>query len=662
MMSLMEAIEKSQSNSPQLDNEDLKQIDADDLEEIDLKWQMTMLTMRARRRGHFARECRSPRDNRNKDTPRRTVPAKASTSNALVSQCDEVGSYDWNFQADEEPTNYALMEFLSSGSSSSSGSDNEEFNCDDLNSFESDGSVPTSPINDRYKLGEGYHVVPPPYTGTFMPPKPNLVFHDAPLASEIVPNVVHVKSSTNKTSKEMSKILRPDAPIIKDWTSDFKDESEPEHVVPATVLTRARLVPFNAARPVPTAVPKSTIKSPRPVKHVVKLAHTPIRRHINHKPAPRNSTFNQKVNTVKVKKIQVSYGLGPQKTLSFFFDVHGNPQQAIKDKGVIDSGCSRHMTVNISYLSDFEEINEGYVAFGGNPKGGKITGKCKIKTGNLVRGLPSKVFENNHTCVACKKGKQYRASCKSKPVSSVSHPLKRLHMDLFRPTFVKSLNKKRYCLVVTDDYSRFSWVFFLATKDETSTILKNVIKGRENQINHRVNIIRCNNGTEFKNHDLNMFCGMKGIKKEFSVAKTPQQNGVAKRNNITLIKATRTVLADLLLPISFWAEVVNTACYVQNRVLVTKPYNKTPYELLLGRSPSIGFMRPFRCHVTILNTLDPLGKFNGKVDEGFLVGYSVNSKAFRVFNSRTKIVQETLHINFLENQPNVYNNQQFSSM
>nr|GFA62195.1 retrovirus-related Pol polyprotein from transposon TNT 1-94 [Tanacetum cinerariifolium] len=101
------------------------------------------------------------------------------------------------------------------------------------------------------------------------------------------------------------------------------------------------------------------------------------------------------------------------------------------------------------------------------------------------------------------------------------------------------------------------------------------------------------------------------------------------------------------------AEAVNTACYVQNRVLVTKPQTKTLYELLLGRTPSIGFIRPFGCPVTILNTLDPLVKFDGKVDEGFLVGYYVSSKAFRVFNSKTQIVKETLHINFLENRPNV---------
>ncbi|GJU66364.1 putative ribonuclease H-like domain-containing protein, partial [Tanacetum coccineum] len=118
-------------------------------------------------------------------------------------------------------------------------------------------------------------------------------------------------------------------------------------------------------------------------------------------------------------------------------------------------------------------------------------------------------------------------------------------------------------------------------------------------------------------------------------------------------KGARTMLADSLLPTAFWAKAVNTACYVQNRVLVTKPHNKTPYELLLGRPPSISFMRPFGCPVTILNTLDPLGKFDRKADVGFLVGYSIISKAFRVFNIRIRKVEENLHINFLENKPNV---------
>ncbi|GJR73561.1 putative ribonuclease H-like domain-containing protein [Tanacetum coccineum] len=231
----------------------------------------------------------------------------------------------------------------------------------------------------------------------------------------------------------------------------------------------------------------------------------------------------------------------------------------------------------------------------------------KLVKGNLVRGLPSKTFENDHTCVACQKGKQHKASCKTKHVSSISQHLQILHMDLFGPTSVRSINHKTYCLVVTDDFSR----------------------------------------------EMDEFCGQKGIKREYSVARTPQQNGVAERKNRTLIEAARTMLADSLLPIVFWAEAVNTACYVLNRVLVTKPHNKTPYELIIGRAPSISFMRPFGCPVTILNTLDPLGKFDGKAEEGFLVGYSVNSKAFRVFNSQTRKVEENLHVNFLENKPNV---------
>ncbi|GKC10934.1 putative ribonuclease H-like domain-containing protein [Tanacetum coccineum] len=123
---------------------------------------------------------------------------------------------------------------------------------------------------------------------------------------------------------------------------------------------------------------------------------------------------------------------------------------------------------------------------------------------------------------------------------------------------------------------------------------------------------------------MNEFCKMKGIWREFSVARTPQQNGVAERKNKTLIEATRTMLADSKLPTTFWAETVNTACYVQNRVLVIKPHNKTPYELFLGKKPALRFMRPFGCPVTILNTLDHLDKFDGKSNDGFFVGYSIN--------------------------------------
>ncbi|GJV41194.1 putative ribonuclease H-like domain-containing protein [Tanacetum coccineum] len=223
----------------------------------------------------------------------------------------------------------------------------------------------------------------------------------------------------------------------------------------------------------------------------------------------------------------------------------------------------------------------------------------KLVKGNLVRGLPSKLFENDETCVACQKEKQHRASYKSKTENSISLPLHLLHMDLFGPTFVKSRMKKMYYLVVTDDYSRFTWVFFLATKDETSGILKSFITGIENLVDHKVKVIRCDNGIEFKNKEMNQFCEKKSILRQFSVARTPQKNGVAERRNRTLIEAARTMLADSKLSTTFWAEAVNTACHVQNRALVVKPHNKTPYELFHG-------------------------KFDGKADKGFFVGYSLN--------------------------------------
>nr|GEU43796.1 hypothetical protein [Tanacetum cinerariifolium] len=178
----------------------------------------------------------------------------------------------------------------------------------------------------------------------------------------------------------------------------------------------------------------------------------------------------------------------------------------------------------------------------------------KLMKGNLVRGLPSKIFENDHTCVACQKGKQHKASCKAKIVSSVNQPLQILHMDLFGHTY-----------------------------DETTLILTDFIRQAKNQFNQKVKTIRSDNGTEFKNHNLTEFYGLKGIKREYSNARTSQQNGVAERKNMTFIETARTMFEDSFLHTTFWAETVNTACYVLNMVLVTKPQNKTSYELLTGK-------------------------------------------------------------------------------
>nr|GEW92940.1 uncharacterized mitochondrial protein AtMg00810-like [Tanacetum cinerariifolium] len=437
--------------------------------------------------------------------------------------------------------------------------------------------------------------------------------------------------------------------------ASFTHKHPPKHMVPAAVLTQSKPVSFTTVRSVCAVVSKIMVTRPRHAHLIDTKSNSPIRRHITRSLSLKISNSPPRVIAAQASVVSAAMGKKGK---------WGNPQYALKDKGVIDSGYSRHMTWNMSYLSDFEELNGGYVAFGGNPKGGKISGKGKIKTGKLdfkdvyfVKELKFNLFNVSQMCG--KKNSVLFTDTKCLVLSldfklpDESQVLLRgprennmLHMDLYGPTFIKSLNKKSYCLVITDDYSRFTWVFFLAIKDETSPILKTFITGLENKLSIKVKVTRSDNETEFKNSDINQFRRLKGIKKEFSVPRTPQQNGIVERKNRILIEAARTMLADSLLPVSFWAEAINNACYVQNRVLVTKPHNKTPYELLHGRTPSIGFMRPFGCPVTILNTLDPLG-------EGFLVGYSVNSKAFKVFNSRTRIVQETLHVNFLENKPNI---------
>nr|GFB35032.1 hypothetical protein [Tanacetum cinerariifolium] len=499
------------------------------------------------RRGHFARECRSPKDTRRNvsvEPHKRTVPVETSTSNALVLQCDGVGSYDWSFQAKEEPTNYALMAFTSSSSSSS---DNNVASCSkectkayvslhshydkltsdlrksqfDVLSYktgleyvearllvyqqnetvfeedikllkldvelrdnalvafrqkfkkaeqerddsESDVSMHASPIYAKYQSGEGYHDVPPPYTRTFMLPKPDLVFHDAPTVNETVYTAFNVELSLTKPDKDLSHSLRPSALIIEDWISDSEDDSEAEssqnnpsfvqpteqvktfrpyvkpaeypipannlrticpksrghsnsrnrkacfvckslthlikdcdfykkkmvqtparnhaqrgnhqhyarmshpnphrHVVPTTVLTRSKLVPLTAS------VPHNNVLRPRPTKTVGTKPHSSPRRTINHRPSPSVSNFPPKVTIVQAPKVNAVKGIQGN---------WGNPYHALKDNGVIDSGCSRYMTGNMSYLTDFEEINGGYIVFSGNPKGGKITSKGKIRT------------------------------------------------------------------------------------------------------------------------------------------------------------------------------------------------------------------------------------------------------------------------------------------
>ncbi|GJT83343.1 putative ribonuclease H-like domain-containing protein [Tanacetum coccineum] len=397
--------------------------------------------------------------------------------------------------------------------------------------------------------------------------------------------------------------------------------------VPKAILNKTGIFPLNAARQnlSSQAAVTSTarnVNTARPIVNEIRpsnnfyKSHSPIRRPSNRTTTPKANFTSHIVNTAWDKTISA---IGGNR------ETAADPQKSLKNKGIVDSRCSMHMTRNKAYLVEYQDYNGGPVAFGGSK--GQITGKGKIISGkldfedlyflkelkqfnlfflsqmcdnknkvlftdseclmlspdfklpdenqvllrvprqnnmysfnlenivptgglacliakaiidesnkwhrrlghvnfknlnklvkgNLVRGLPSKIFQNDHTCVACQKGKQHKASCKAKVVSSISQPLQLLHMDLFGPTSVKSINHKTYCRVITDDFSRFSWVFFLRTNDKTSGILKDFIRQIKNQLNQKVKIIRCDNGTEFKNRDIIKFCRSKGIKREYKM-------------------------------------------------------------------------------------------------------------------------------------------------
>nr|GEY78248.1 ribonuclease H-like domain-containing protein [Tanacetum cinerariifolium] len=329
--------------------------------------------------------------------------------------------------------NWNLSQLLASQTSDKTGLgyDNQVFNstvfdCDEMFSYESDVSMPTSLVYDRNKSGEGYHAVPPPYTGTFMPFKPDLVFHDAPTVNETVPTAFNKMNLRPFEHPILAKKLRKDIPksrghrhsrnrkacfVCKSLTHLIKNcdyyekkmvqkpvrnhamrrnyqhyaimthPNPQRHVVHTAVLTRSRLIPLPVARPVNITAPQTKVKHQRTTPNGVHKPHSPLRRPINRRSSPPASNFCQKITTAEA------------------------PQLALKDKGVIDSGCSRHMTGNITYLSNFEEINGGYVSFGRNPKGGKITRKCKIRTGKLdfddvyfVRELKFNLFSVSQMC------------------------------------------------------------------------------------------------------------------------------------------------------------------------------------------------------------------------------------------------------------------------
>ncbi|GJT79923.1 retrovirus-related pol polyprotein from transposon TNT 1-94 [Tanacetum coccineum] len=267
---------------------------------------------------------------------------------------------------------------------------------------------------------------------------------------------------------------------------------------------------------------------------------------------------------------------------------------------------------------------------------------------NLVRGLPKMKFEKDHLCSTCEQGKIHQKHHKSKTDFASNKPLYLLHMDLYGPMRVKSINGKRYVLVVVDDYSWYTWVFFLHSKDEASEVIISFIKKTQENLQLQVQRVRTDNGTKFMNKTLAKFFDEVGISQQFSTARTPQQNGVVERRNRTLVEATRTMHTFANLPLFLWAKAIAAACFTQNRLIIQKCFDKTPYELINRRKPNIKFFHVFGCRCYLLNDYDDVGKLKAKGDIGVFVGYSKESAAFRVYNKRTRKIHESVNVNFDE--------------
>nr|GEU51585.1 hypothetical protein [Tanacetum cinerariifolium] len=459
-------------------------------------------------------------------------------------------------------------------------------------SYMAEDEVPTNmalmAFSDSEGVGfESYNAVPPPPTGLFSHLKIDLSYSgleefqqpefesygpksfkiESKNASENIPN--ELKESTEV--KESS-----DVPLVKKLVSDDKN------MAPRAVLMKTGLRPLNTARPVNTAHPKTTVHCARPISHFSKLTPSTIKRPYQQRTSLTNKSFSQTVNTARPR---------PVKTARPINTARPRPVNTVRPRPV-NTARPNSSVVNAVRVNKVNDVKASacWVWRPTKPNGASIT----LKRHNYIDVQEDQGYVDSR--------------CFRHMTRNMSYPLDFKEFNRGYVTFGGGANGGR----------------ITKTKDETSGILKKFITEIENIVDKKVKVIRCDNKTEFKNSVMNDFCAMKGIRREFSVARTPQQNDVAKK---------------------------------RNRVLVVKHHNKTPYELFRGRIPALSFKKPFGCHVTILNTLDHLGKFDGKSNKGFFVGYSLNSKAFRVYNIRTQKVEENLHVRFLEDKPSIAGNE-----
>nr|GEZ04723.1 retrovirus-related Pol polyprotein from transposon TNT 1-94 [Tanacetum cinerariifolium] len=364
----------------------------------------------------------------------------------------------------------------------------------------------------------------------------------------------------------------------------------------------------------------------------------------------------------------------------------------------LDFGCSKHTTGDRSQLINFVQKFLGTVKFQ-NDRVAKIMGYGDYKIGNVmilrvyfVKGLGHNIFlvgqfcDSNlevifcqHTCFICnvdgvdlltssRGNNLYTLSLQdmmaSSPICLLSKASKtkswlwhrRLsHLNfgstnhLARQGLLReSVNEKKYILVIVDDYSRFTWVKFLRSKDEAPTFIIKFLKMIQVWLKVLIRRIRTDNETEFVNHMLHEYYEEVDISHETSVARSPQQNGVIERRNRTLIEAAHTMLIYTQALLFLWAEAVVTACYTQNRSIIRPRHGKIPYELLHNKLPDLSFLYVFGALSYLTNDSENLGKLQLKADSGIFIGYAPTKKAFQIYNRRTRRIVETIHVDFDE--------------
>jgi hypothetical protein len=250
----------------------------------------------------------------------------------------------------------------------------------------------------------------------------------------------------------------------------------------------------------------------------------------------------------------------------------------------------------------------------------------KVSRREAVIEMPWITKPTNTLCKHCQQGNKTKTMFKSMEYST-TRPLEIVHIDLVGPTTTKDFKGEKYFMLLVDDYTRMTPVFLFKNKSEAFEKIKIYKEMVENEMDSKIKCLRSDNGGDFTSKEFMDYCSSHGIKRQFSVARTPQQNGVVERKNRTIQEMAQTMLMDSKLTDIFWTQALHTTIHNQNIVMLRNNIDKTPYELWKGRPTNVKHFRVFgsKCHIKRED--GKIGKFNSRVDKGVLFGYSSTRKA-----------------------------------